>query len=91
MAPGYAYFRNLYIHPEGKLRNLFLAFRGARIFDPIFLSGCTLPAALLMVDDLLRFGFPEFTPAFIRGVKKELTLKYIKQANEDFLWGELPG
>jgi hypothetical protein len=33
--PGYDYFTTLYIHAEGKLHNLYLAFEGTEIFDPL--------------------------------------------------------
>jgi hypothetical protein len=70
--PGYDYFKNLYTNPDGKLRNLFLAFRGALIFDPMFLAEITVTAAHLLINDLLRFGFEDFTPPFISGMKLEL-------------------
>jgi hypothetical protein len=60
--PGYDYFIDLYVKPEGKLRNLFLAFRGAQIFDPMFIADITVTAGYILIDDLLRFCFEEFTP-----------------------------
>mgnify|MGYP006879208188 FL=1 len=88
--PGYDYFRSLYINPNGKLRNMFLAYRGAQLFDPLFLSSITLSAAYLLCEDLLRFEFPEFTVAFIRDLKKELPRLHQK-ASEEFPWDTLPG
>ena len=88
--PGYDYFIDLYVQPQGKLRNLFLAFRGAQIFDPLFIAGITLTAGYLLIDDLLRFGFEEFTPQFMKGLKIELP-KVTSQAKEDFPWDTLPG
>jgi hypothetical protein len=88
--PGYDYFKNLYINPDGKLRNLFLAFRGALIFDPMFLAEITVTAAHLLINDLLRFGFEEFNPQFISGMKLELK-KLMTQAKQDFPWDTLPG
>ena len=88
--PGYRYFQNLFINPEGKLRNLFLAYRGARLFDPMFLSTITITAACMLADDLLRFGFPELTATFMRGFKLEIR-KMREQALEPFAWDELPG
>jgi len=88
--PGYDYFYNLYINPQGKLRNLFLAFRGAQIFDPFILAGISVTASHLLIDDLIRFGFMEFTPKFITGMKLELT-KLMNQAKEEFPWDTLPG
>jgi hypothetical protein len=88
--PGYDYFYNLYINPQGKLRNLFLAFRGAQIFDPIILAGISVTASHLLIDDLLHFGFEEFTPKFITGMKLELT-KLMNQAKDEFPWDTLPG
>ena len=84
------YFIDLYVQPEGKLRNLFLAFRGAQIFDPLFIAGITLTAGYLLIDDLLRFGFEEFTPQFIKGLKIELP-KLAIQAKVAFLWDTLLG
>jgi hypothetical protein len=88
--PGYDYFIDLYVQPEGKLRNLFLAFRGAQIFDPLFIAGITLTAGYLLIDDLLRFGFEEFTPQFIKGLKIELP-KLAIQAKVAFSVGYLTG
>ena len=88
--PGYDYFYNLYINPQGKLRNLFLAFRGAQIFDPFILAVISVTASHLLIDDLIRFGFMEFTPKFITGMKLELT-KLMNQAKEEFPWDTLPG
>jgi hypothetical protein len=88
--PGYDYFIDLYVKPEGKLRNLFLAFRGAQIFDPMFIAEISVTAGYILIDDLLRFRFEEFTPQFIKGLKIELP-KLMTQAKEQFPWDTLPG
>jgi hypothetical protein len=62
--PGYDYFTTLYIHEQGKLHNLYLAFKGAEIFDPLRVVQMSEAGTMLQVDLLSRFGFPEFTNAF---------------------------
>ena len=73
--PGYAYFRKRYIHEEGKLHSLYLAFKGAEIFDPLRVKEMSKPATMLQADLLPRFGFPEFNDEFVEALKKEIPVK----------------
>ena len=88
--PGYTYFSNLYIQEEGKLHNLYMAFKGAEIFDPLRVKAMSEEATILQVDLLARFGFPEFTPEFLEGVKKEIP-RYRRMARAHFEWNSLDG
>jgi hypothetical protein len=88
--PGYDYFTALYIHEEGKLHNLYLAFKGAEIFDPLRVVEMSEAGTMLQADLLLRFGFPEFTLEFLEGLKKEIP-RYRRMARAHFDWNALDG
>ena len=86
--PGYNYFSNLYIQEEGKLHNLYMAFKGAEIFDPLRVKEMSEDATILQADLLARFGFPEFTTEFLEGLKKEIP-RYRRMARAHFEWNSL--
>ena len=82
--PGYSYFTKLYIEEDGKLHNLYVAFQGAEMFDPLRVKNMSEEATMIQADDhLLRFGFPEFTDVFIVGLKKEIP-RYRRMARGNF-------
>jgi hypothetical protein len=88
--PGYEYFTKLYIQAEGKLHNLYLAFKGAELFDPLRVVQMSEAGTLLQVDLLHRFGFPEFTIEFLEGLKREIP-RYRRKARAHFDWNALDG
>ena len=88
--PGYDYFTKLYIHEEEKLHNLYLAFKGAEIFDPLRVVQMSEAGTMLQVDLLNRFGFPEFTNEFLEGLKTEIP-RYRRMARAHFDWNALDG
>ena len=88
--PGYDYFTTLYIHEEGKLHNLYLAFKGAEIFDPLRVVQMSEAGTMLQVDLLNRFGFPEFTNEFLEGLKTEIP-RYHRMARAHFDRNALDG
>jgi hypothetical protein len=88
--PGYDYFRKLYVQEQGKLHNLYMALKGAEIFDPLKVKDMTEAATMLQADLLQRFGFPEFTDAFIAGLKEEIP-RYRRMARAFFDWSTMEG
>jgi hypothetical protein len=75
----------------GNQHNLYMmAFTGAEIFDPLRVKAMSEEATILQVDLLARFGFPEFTPEFLEGVKKEIS-RYRRMARAHFEWNSLDG
>jgi hypothetical protein len=67
-----------------------MALKGAEIFGPMQVNEMTQAATMLQADQLQRFGFPEFTDAFIAGLKEEI-LRYRRMARAIFDWNSLEG
>jgi hypothetical protein len=84
--PGYDYYMRLYNTPGSELFALKQAFRGASVFDPLKLKDLSFETASLLVDDLAKFRFPEFTDKLLDGMKKELP-ELIRQAKTADLSG----
>ena len=75
---------------EGKLHNLYLAFKGAEIFDPLRVKEMSEPATMQQADLLPRFGFPEFNDEFVEALKNEIP-RYRRMARAHFDWNALDG
>ncbi len=69
---------------------MYLAFKGAEIFDPLRIKEMTKAATMLQADLLPKFGFPEFTNEFVEALKKEIP-PYRRMARAHFDWNSLDG
>ena len=88
--PGYDYYQNIYNRVNGKLFNIKQAYLGASVFDPLKLKEMNFDTALLLIDNLAHFHFPEFTTAFLIEMKAELP-RVLEHAHADFDWSRVPG
>lgn len=88
--PGYDYYNRLYNAVGGELFLLKQAYRGASVFDILKLKSMSVETASLLVDDLAKFDFDEFTGEFLEGLKKELP-EVIRHANLDFDFSKVDG
>ena len=89
--PALDYYTRRFNMVDGNMYDLKRAFRAAKVFDPFVLKGMARAQAELLIDDLSLFGFTEFTPAFISGLKSELP-ELMKHAQALFDWtSDIPG
>ena len=89
--PALDYYTRRFNMVDGNMYDLKRAFRAAKVFDPFVLKGMARAQAELLIDDLSLFGFTEFTPAFISGLKSELP-ELMKHAQALFDWTrDIPG
>jgi len=88
--PGYDYFAKLFLAPDGEMRDIYMAYRAATLFDALKLRDMTETAALVLIDLLGNFNFPEITPAFVVGLQGELPL-LLRHARRVFDWGAVDG
>ncbi len=100
--PGFEYYRDLFERTGkrdgkgkelGELKTLKEAFLAARVFDPLELGGMTAAQGEQCIDELVKFGFPEFKQeSFISDLKDELAAA-IDAANtiDSFDWDKIPG
>lgn len=88
--PGYDYYQNIYNRVDGELFNIKQAYLGASVFDPLKLKEMNFDTALLLIDNLAHFHFPEFTTAFLKEMKAELP-RVLEHAHADFDWSRVPG
>ena len=84
------YFDHLYLKPHGDMYRLNIAFRGARVFNPIFVKELDVNANSLSIDDLAYFGIQKFTGQFLEGMKSELSL-LLDHSRRPFDWSAVPG
>ena len=87
---GYDYYNDKYNTPGGELYSLKRAYQGATVFNPLKLMVLDPAAASLLIGLLGEFQFPEFTPPFLEGMRKELP-EVIRQAKEPFDWASVRG
>lgn len=90
LQPGYDYYNRLYNIPGGELYSLKRAYQGASVFNPLKLMVLEPAAVSLLIDLLAEFGFREFTPEFLEGMKSE-ALEVIRQAKAPFDWASVRG
>jgi hypothetical protein len=88
--PGYDYYLALYSTFGGELYEVKRAYHAGSVFDPLKLKSMSVETIELLIDDLVCFGFPEFTDEFLKGMKKELPL-VIEHAHKPFDFGSVPG
>ena len=88
--PGYSYYTRLYNTPGGEMCDLKAAFRGASVFDCLKLKQMSKETAELLIDDLAKFEFLEFTPELLAGLKEELP-EVLRQARVPFDFSSVPG
>ena len=84
------YFDHLYLKPHGDMYRLNIAFRGARVFNPIFVKELDVNASSLWIDEIAYFGIQKFTGQFLEGMKSELSL-LLDHSRRPFDWSAVPG
>jgi hypothetical protein len=87
---GYDYYIQKYNTHGGELFDLKRAYHGATIFNPFNLASFSLDKCSLLINELRFFGFPEFTPHFLQGLKSELAQLKV-QALIPYNWAAVPG
>jgi hypothetical protein len=87
---GYDYYTQIYNTPTGKLYHVKQAYQGATVFNPLKLQKLDLAAAHMLIDQLSGFGFEEFTPKFLQGMKDEASA-VMKVTREIFAWSGVRG
>ena len=88
--PGYDFFYDRFCKSDGKNYNIKKAFLAASVFNVLTLKDMPIETATILIDYLAFFGFPEFTPLFLQGMKDEL-IEVQRQANLPFDWDTVPG
>ena len=88
--PGFEYFAKLFVAADGEMWGLKMAYYAATVFDALKLRDMTAASAILRIDHLVHFNFPEFTPAFLADLKTELP-KVLAHAQKPFDWTGVPG
>ena len=92
LTPAKQYYTNLFI--DGEYKSLRKLFRGARVFDPIFVinKGLTLLEIQFLVELCMsNLGFPEFTPHFKQKVKDECLLLRVTYIENNFNFDSVRG
>jgi len=88
--PGFEYFAKLFVAADGEMWGLKMAYYAATVFDALKLRDMTAASAIMRIDHLVHFNFPEFTPAFLTGLKTELP-QVLAHAQKPFDWTGVPG
>ena len=52
MQPGYDYFAKPFLAPDGEMRDIYMAYRAATLFDALKLRDMTETAALVLISGL---------------------------------------
>jgi hypothetical protein len=90
LQPGFDYYTQIYNNPNGKLFGTKRAYQGATVFNPLKIKELDYAAVCLLIDLLSGFGFEEFTPEFLQGMKDEAPA-VMKSARENFDWSGVQG
>jgi hypothetical protein len=90
LQPGYNYYTEIYNNPAGKLYKLKRAYQGATVFNPLKIKSMDYTSVCLLIDLLSGFGFEEFTPEFLEGMKQEAPA-VMKSAREGSAWSGVRG
>jgi hypothetical protein len=69
--PGFDYFRDKFILPQGPYFEVMQAYRAATLFNPMDVKGKHIAELELLIDDLSHFKFPELHPNFRDLMKNE--------------------
>jgi vacuolar-type H+-ATPase subunit I/STV1 len=73
--PGFDYFRDKFLLPDGPYYEVMQAYRAATLFYPIDMKGKQIAELESLVDDLSHFKFQELHPNFRAYMKKEIPVQ----------------
>jgi hypothetical protein len=88
--PGFDYFRDKFLSPQGPYFEVMQAYRAATLFNPMDMKGKHIAELELLIDDLSHFNFPELSQRFLVRIKKEIPT-YKALMDREFNWSQLPG
>ena len=93
VAPGFTYFAQKFIEPNGPYYNVYQAYHAASLFNPLKIRGKSLAFMEALIDKLHHFKCSEMDrPAFLVLVKRELPfyISILEGIQEEY-WSTLVG